>query len=62
MTPDEMERQILILTAEVKSLRERHDQKDANGLRILYFRNLLPKSGAGTNGTANQAARADHTH
>lgn len=62
MTPEEMERRITTLEAEVQSLRERLDRWERNGLSTLYFRNLFSDSGAGTNGTANQAARKDHTH
>ena len=47
--------------AEVDVLR-RLDRADQNGLNTLLFRNLFPTAGSGTNGSANQAARSDHTH
>ncbi len=62
MTPEEMEREVVRLRDAVAALTVRLDRADANGLSALYFRNLFPTSGSGSNGTANQSARADHTH
>lgn len=62
MTPEQLEREVKRLQAEVEDLKGRLDRADQNGLNNLYFRNLFPDSGAGTNGTSNQAARSNHTH
>ena len=62
MTSEQMEREMKELRAEVADLKNRLDRADQNGLNTLWFRNLFPTAGSGTNGSANQAARSDHTH
>lgn len=62
MTPEQMERELKRLEAEVADLKQRLDRADQNGLNNLYFRNLFPASGVGNNGSENQAARSDHVH
>ena len=62
MTSEQMEREMKELRAEVADLKNRLDRADQNGLNTLWFRNLFPESGAGTNGTTNQASRSNHTH
>ena len=62
MTPEQMESEVKSLRAEVADLKRRLDRADQNGLNALLFRNLFPTAGSGTNGSANQAARSDHSH
>lgn len=61
MTPDE-EARVAALERQVRSLTERVNRFEVAGLDALRFQNLFPKSGEGNNGTAQQAARADHAH
>ena len=44
------------------ALRQQIDLYDIHGLDGLRFRNIFPTAGSGTNGSANQAARSDHSH
>ena len=62
MTPEQMESEVKSLRAEVADLKHRLDRADQNGLNTIWFRNLFPTAGSGTNGSANQASRSDHTH
>lgn len=61
MTTEELASLVEAQQRQIDELRVRLDRYDANGLRMLMFRNGFAGSG-GTNGTLDQWARQDHSH